>query len=560
MSKFSNECVQGFLHAKGRKLVNGNGEEVILRGMGMGNWTNPEGFMIGGGMNNTNPFAEKTFILPGRFERGRTMYQTITELCGREYADAFEKKWYTNYLREEDIRLMAELGFNSVRLAMGSRYILKENPGIHFNEEFLSHLDTVLDWCEKYRIYAILDLHAAPGGQSGLGCDDGLDNMGRFFFEEESRERGMIIWEMLAERYKDRWIVGGYDLLNEPLSTPALAEKSDALKDFYDECVARIRRIDQNHLLTLEGIIVTSDLRIFDHDYDPQYHNWCIHMHQYGFNGDVREIYPVLAVSRDLNVPVWYGEGNSSLFADAVGYEMLAYYGIGFNQWCWKSEGHNGFGMGICLYENPEGFDKVAAYFQGGLRPSYEECIRVFDQILEQVKIENCTVNEKRVRFTLHQQGITLPAAAYVHGTPEDDFFSRTWFEGNGWGYRTDDQTKLVMKDGLIPETGVAKNMPGFRRSQREALNELLLELSKGEYTTYQIRDLKTDCQVKLRVRALEDSKFKVISDQGNEKTIEISAGKEFTVFDTVVLGPAEAGTIRICVEAGVLQIDTIMF
>ena len=52
MSKFNNECVKGFLHADGMKLVNGDGEEVILRGMGAGNWTNPEGFMIGapGGM------------------------------------------------------------------------------------------------------------------------------------------------------------------------------------------------------------------------------------------------------------------------------------------------------------------------------------------------------------------------------------------------------------------------------------------------------------------------------------------------------------------------------
>ena len=45
--------VEGFLHAAGRKIVNEAGETVILRGYGVGNWMNPEGFMVGG----TAPFG-----------------------------------------------------------------------------------------------------------------------------------------------------------------------------------------------------------------------------------------------------------------------------------------------------------------------------------------------------------------------------------------------------------------------------------------------------------------------------------------------------------------------
>lgn len=47
MNKFSRERVKGFLHTNGRKMVNGEGETVVLRGWGAGNWMNPEGFMIG---------------------------------------------------------------------------------------------------------------------------------------------------------------------------------------------------------------------------------------------------------------------------------------------------------------------------------------------------------------------------------------------------------------------------------------------------------------------------------------------------------------------------------
>ena len=36
--EFENARVKGFLHADGRRMVNGCGEEVLLRGWGMGNW------------------------------------------------------------------------------------------------------------------------------------------------------------------------------------------------------------------------------------------------------------------------------------------------------------------------------------------------------------------------------------------------------------------------------------------------------------------------------------------------------------------------------------------
>ena len=48
MNKYANGRVKGFLHADGTRMVNGDGETVVLRSYGVGNWMNPEGFMIGG--------------------------------------------------------------------------------------------------------------------------------------------------------------------------------------------------------------------------------------------------------------------------------------------------------------------------------------------------------------------------------------------------------------------------------------------------------------------------------------------------------------------------------
>ena len=47
----------------------------------------------------------------------------------------------------------------------------------------------------------------------------------------------MLVWEEFARRYADRWIIGGYDLINEPLSGPDCAYLIPQLAEFYDELI-----------------------------------------------------------------------------------------------------------------------------------------------------------------------------------------------------------------------------------------------------------------------------------------------------------------------------------
>ncbi len=43
------------------------------------------------------------------------------------------------------------------------------NPGV-FKESGCKHLDRVINLCAKHKIYTIIDLHSAPGGE--LKADD----------------------------------------------------------------------------------------------------------------------------------------------------------------------------------------------------------------------------------------------------------------------------------------------------------------------------------------------------------------------------------------------------
>ena len=106
-------------------------------------------------------------------------------------------------------------------------------------------LEQVLDWCEKYHVYAILDLHGAPGGQSALACDDGIDNRPHMFTEPESRERALLIWEEFAKRYHDRWIIGGYDLLNAAAVRTGLPETAAGAGEILRRCNSQNPKIRQ---------------------------------------------------------------------------------------------------------------------------------------------------------------------------------------------------------------------------------------------------------------------------------------------------------------------------
>ena len=43
--EMSQDRVKGFLDVKGQKIVNGDGEEILLTGWGLGNWLLREGYM-----------------------------------------------------------------------------------------------------------------------------------------------------------------------------------------------------------------------------------------------------------------------------------------------------------------------------------------------------------------------------------------------------------------------------------------------------------------------------------------------------------------------------------
>lgn len=550
-----NHEVNGYLHTKGRWMVNGKEEPVILRGWGAGNWMNPEGFMVDGipGMYGFTDFGGGKLVNNIRFDRQRTISYGVYELAGTEYAKTFWSRWYRAYLGEEDIKAMAEMGYNSIRLPLESVGFLYEEPGIHFNEDTFSMLDDVLDWCEKYGVYAILDLHGAPGGQSGVSCDNGIDNQPHLFTEPESYERALLLWEEFARRYKDRWIVGAYELLNEPVSPPNLRGMSGELRRFYEDAIARIRKIDERHMFMIEPPAFSHDMAFFDKDFDPGYNNWSYSVHMYWFTPEMRDFYQYLEPSRRLDVPVWIGEGRGKPEAMAVFYDMVAEYGVGYNLFCWKSMDKVGGEKshdGILTYPCPQGWEAIAAYIEkGGPRPSYEESQKLLDAWIEASRFENCSMDPDMAPCSLRQQGITLPGPGYDSQGGAGVSFQGTWREGNIYGYRAEDQIKMVRKEGApIPHV--------FDRPI-SGLENLLVDLRSGEFVCYSVNQVVSEKAPKLLGQAVEETQC-VIYCGGQEKTVTLPAGE--VQVELLPLAVGDRASVKIMVQTGELLIESVEF
>ena len=58
---------QGYLHREGQNIVEGNGKNIILRGLGLGGWMVQEGYML-----KTGEFAGPQYVIK----------QKVTELIG----------------------------------------------------------------------------------------------------------------------------------------------------------------------------------------------------------------------------------------------------------------------------------------------------------------------------------------------------------------------------------------------------------------------------------------------------------------------------------------------
>lgn len=314
---FSVASSQGFLRVAGTKIVGEDGTEVLLRGIGLGGWLVPEGYML-----HTSGFANSPTEIRNK----------IFALIGQANTDSFFTLYRQNYVARKDIEQLAQWGFNSVRLPMHYGLLTpKDQPGV-YSEQGFALIDSLLSWCEANHLYLILDLHCAPGGQNEANISDYISGEPALWESVDNQNRTIALWKKIAERYANKKWIGGYDLLNETVWTfgspnPPLLN----LRDLFIAITSAIRQVDTTHIVFIEGNTWATDFTGLTPAWDAQL---VYSFHKYWNGNDYGSIANYLSLRSSSNRPLWLGESgenSNEWFAECIA--LMESNGIGWSWW-----------------------------------------------------------------------------------------------------------------------------------------------------------------------------------------------------------------------------------
>ena len=138
----------------------------------------------------------------------------------------------------------------------GPDFAREDYMGKNDETEGFKQMDKVIDWCRKYDLHLILDMHDCPGGQTGDNIDNG-HGYPWLFESEASQQLFCQIWQKIASRYKDEPVILGYELMNELIATmfsdTVRASLNAKLEPLYKRATKAIREVDLNHIILLGG-------------------------------------------------------------------------------------------------------------------------------------------------------------------------------------------------------------------------------------------------------------------------------------------------------------------
>jgi len=334
-----------FLRVQGDRIVNGRGEAVRLRGFCIGGWMTMENFITG---------------YPGH-ESG--MRAAVAAALGAEKAQFFFERFMYHFFNQDDVRFMASLGCNLMRVALNYRHFEDDDRPFDYKPEGFARLDEVVGWARENHVYVILDLHAVQGWQNAAWHSDNAGGKAHLWGQKVFEDRAVALWEEMARRYRGEPWVAGYNVANEPD-----AAEMAWLNHYYRRVTEAIRAIDPDHVLILEGNRTSQQFHQLDAPFDDNTvyssHNYPVPAIDPGeypgvFHGELydraklKELYTArTAWIREHGVPHYFGEFNS-IFGNAAPEEsrlrvvadlvdIAEEYGDSWTIWCYKDIGKMG--------------------------------------------------------------------------------------------------------------------------------------------------------------------------------------------------------------------------
>jgi endoglucanase len=241
------------IHAQGTQFVDAAGNAVILKGCNLGNWLLIELWMLGG-------------CIKARDQA--TLFNTLNQRFGPDRGYQLMQTYRGNWITPRDFQMIRSFGFNVVRLPIDYRLLQSDQAPYALKEEGFKWVDKAVDMAQAAHVYVILDMHSVPGGQSD-DQDTGEVHTNHFWNNPVNHQRTADLWRAMAQRYRNRSNVAGYDLMNEPFADHKTDVRED-LKKIMLECYTAVRDTGDQHIVFFPGTLDKSPA-FYD---DPHSHNW----------------------------------------------------------------------------------------------------------------------------------------------------------------------------------------------------------------------------------------------------------------------------------------------
>lgn len=529
---------QGFLHRDGQKIVDGSRKNIILRGLGVGGWMVQEGYML-----KTDGFAGTQFKIKSKIE----------ELIGTEATNDFYKAYLKNGITKRDLDSLASWGFNSVRLPMHyNLYTLpieKETVAGQntWLEEGFKMTDDLLKWCEANKMYLILDLHAAPGGQGMDANISDYDTSKPSLWESDANKKKMVaLWVKLAERYKDNSWIGGYDIINEPnwnfsgTNKNGCDEKLNApLRALQLEITKAIRTVDKNHLVIIEG-------NCWGNNYSGMFPLWdenlALSFHKYWNYNDQASIQDIVNLRKEHNVPIWMGEGgeNSNVwFTESI--SLLEKNNIGWAFWPMKKVENI---AGVTSVTKNADYQKLLDYWKnGGTKPTPAFARKALMQLAENYKMDKVTVKPDVIDAMFRQVQTEETKPYKKHNLPAKVYAVHYDLGQNGIAYKDNDFVNYRTVTGNFDpwNKGYAMRNDGVDIQEckdKSSVGFSVGFIESGEWLQYSVNAKEENFNVDIRYANAEETGKMTIENESGKilATIELPKTGGNDIWKTVTV------------------------
>jgi hypothetical protein len=373
-----------FVQIEHQGLIDRNGKPFLIKGINLGNWLNPEGYMFL--FDKVNSF--------------RLIDQALKELVGADETNRFWQQFQENYITQADIHYIRQTGMNSIRLPFHYKLFTNEDyMGANNANRGFELIDRVIGWCKAEGLSVILDMHDAPGGQTGDNIDD---SYGYPYLFENKNDQVLYcsIWQRIAKHYANEPTIIGYDLLNEPIAHyfSNKDELNKQLETVYEMATAAIRQVDKNHIVILGGAQWDGNFAVFnDWTFDDKMMYTC---HRYWCDTLQQNIQDFLDFRTKANRPLYMGETGENTNEWVGGFRrLLEQNNIGWHFWPYKKIENTRCMTSIKV---PENWNLIVEYTKKDRssfqkirenRPSHALVKEAMNELLENMKFDHCSIN-----------------------------------------------------------------------------------------------------------------------------------------------------------------------